>query len=85
MSAIAASTDELGHYLQARDALARLQKQVDQPGLWADVLEPAELGAERLDHVVATLCHQARAAQQLASAAEALCAVLVGENHYRPC
>jgi hypothetical protein len=85
MPAIAESTVELTDYLRARDALLCLQKQLEQLALRGDVLDPAELEPNQLDQVVATLCHQARVAQQLASAAESLCAALVEGSDYRPC
>jgi cell division septum initiation protein DivIVA len=82
MPVINGMNDELSHYLDARQALIDTQKQVDEPTMWGDVLDPADAAPNRLEDVVATLCHQARAAQQLASAAEHLCAALVCENQY---
>lgn len=74
-------TDELRQYLEAREALMSLQTQLDEPTMWHDVLNPRKIARDRLNDVVASLCHQARAAQQLASAAEHLCAALVCGGH----
>jgi hypothetical protein len=82
MTVIATETEELQLYLTAREALTALEQHLDDPSLWANVLEPSDMTTDRLDDVVGTLSRQARAARQLALAAETLCAALVGESHY---
>jgi hypothetical protein len=74
--------DELDQYVAARQVLARVQTELDDPDRWGDVLHPADLPPDRLDNLVGTLCQQARAAQQLASAAESLCAALVADRYH---
>lgn len=82
MPVITSMTAELTEYIRAREALTALEQHLDDPKLWVNVLEPSEISLVCLDDVVGTLCQQARAAQRLATAAEALCASVVGGSHY---
>ena len=82
MPLIAKMTDELHEYLRTREALTALEMHLDDSTQLAELLDAGDLSSDRANDVVDTLCHQARAAQQLARAAEALCAALVGGSHY---
>ena len=75
--------DELDQYVTARDVLASVQNELDEPDRWGELLQPADLSPDRLDDVVGTLCQQAKAAQRLASAAESLCAALVADRYHQ--
>ena len=79
--AVPGHVDELDHYVVARGFLDSVQKELDDPDRWADLLNPTELSPDRLNDLVGTLCQQAKAAQQLASAAESLCAALVADRY----
>jgi hypothetical protein len=83
--AVPGHIDELDHYVMARGFLDSVQKELDDPDRWRGVVNPADLSPDRLNDVVGTLCQQAKAAQQLALAAESLCAALVANryNHRR--
>ncbi len=39
-------TDELDHYLDAREALIATQKQLAEPTMWGDVLDPSEVAPD---------------------------------------
>jgi len=75
--------DQLDRYLCVCEVLDRIHHQLyDDLDLRGYVADAAKSPADRLDGVVGTLCQQAGAARQLASAAESLCAALVAERYH---
>jgi hypothetical protein len=72
--------NELDHYRSARDVLGVVLSQLDGVDLMYAESSPVRPEYE-LETVVGMLCQQARAAQHLTSAAEALCAALVAGQH----
>jgi hypothetical protein len=72
---------ETDRYVTARDILTIVLTQLDDEADLRSASGP-DRPDEDVDAVIGMLCQQARAARQLASAAESLCAALAAERHY---